>query len=99
MSETINWYAAIAFYCLYILGIIIFVLEPALTERSLMHAVIYGTFFWLVCYATYDLTNLATVKDWPLLVTVVDLMWGMVLSGSVAGISYLIVSYFHLWLS
>jgi uncharacterized membrane protein len=53
---------------------------------------IYGAFFGLVTYATYDLTNLATLKDFPLLVTIVDLVWGMVLSASVSIVTYLIVN-------
>jgi uncharacterized membrane protein len=55
-----------------------------------MHALLYGAFFGLVTYATYDLTNLATLKDWPLLITVVDLVWGSVLAASISVITYLI---------
>ena len=55
-----------------------------------MHALIFGAFFGLVTYATYDLTNLSTLKDWPVLVTIVDLIWGMVLAASVSVVTYLI---------
>jgi uncharacterized membrane protein len=55
-----------------------------------MHALLYGALFGLVCYATYDLTNLAVAKDWPLLVTLVDLAWGAVLAASVSIVTYFI---------
>jgi uncharacterized membrane protein len=58
----------------------------------LKHALLAGAFFGLVTYATYDLTNLATLKDWPLIVTAVDLAWGMVLSASISLVTYLIWS-------
>lgn len=84
----VNWTAAIIFYLLYIIGIIIFAVHPALVAGSLQKALILGALFGFFCYATYDLTNLATVKDWPLVVTVVDLIWGTVLTSSVAALSY-----------
>lgn len=90
MKPDINWYAAIIFYLLFIGGLVTFVISPAVTKNSLVHALLYGALFGLITYATYDLTNLATLKDWPILVTVVDLAWGMVLSASVSVITYLI---------
>jgi uncharacterized membrane protein len=90
MKPDINWLAAIIFYLLFITGLIIFVITPAMVKQSWVHALLYGALFGLVTYATYDLTNLATVKDWPLLVTVVDLVWGSVLAASVSVITYLI---------
>jgi len=92
MKPDINWLAAIIFYLLFITGLIIFVITPAMVKQSWVHALLYGALFGLVTYATYDLTNLATVKDWPLLVTVVDLVWGSVLAASVSVISYLIAN-------
>ena len=92
MKPDINWLAAIIFYLLFITGLIIFVITPAMVKQSWVHALLYGALFGLVTYATYDLTNLATVKDWPLLVTVVDLVWGSVLAASVSGITYLIAN-------
>ena len=80
MAPTINWYAAIIFYLLFILGILVFVVLPGIKENSLPNTILRAAFFGLITYATYDLTNLATVKDWPLTVTLVDLVWGMVLS-------------------
>ena len=87
MAPTINWYAAIIFYLLFILGILVFVVLPGIKENSLQNTILRAVLFGLITYATYDLTNLATIKDWPLTITLVDLVWGMVLSTivSVAG--------------
>ena len=76
MAPTVNWMAAILFYLLFIVGAVVFVITPALEQKSWVYALLFGALFGLLTYATYDLTNLATVKDWPLLVTVVDLLWG-----------------------
>lgn len=92
MRPEVNWYAAIIFYLVFLCGLVVFVITPALEKQSLTHALLFGAFFGLVTYATYDLTNLATIKDWPVLVTVVDLVWGMVLSSSVSSITYLIAA-------
>jgi uncharacterized membrane protein len=92
MKPDINWIAAIIFYLLFITGLIIFVITPAMVRQSWVHALLYGALFGLVTYATYDLTNLATVKDWPFLVTLVDLVWGSVLAASVSVITYLIAN-------
>jgi uncharacterized membrane protein len=86
----IQWGPAIIFYLLYIVGILIFAVVPALHAESLRHAVLYGALFGFFAYATYDLTNLATLRDWPILITVVDMIWGAVLTSSVATASYLI---------
>lgn len=92
MKTDINWIAALIFYLLFVVGIVLFVIAPALEKDSWTHALLFGALFGLITYATYDLTNLATIKNWPLLVTVVDLLWGMVLSASVAVISFLIAN-------
>ena len=80
MKPDINWPAAIIFYLLFISGLVIFVISPAFEKHSWIHAILFGGLFGLITYATYDLTNLATLKDWPLLVTVVDLIWGTISS-------------------
>ena len=90
MKDNVNWLAAGIFYLLFVLGLVIFVITPALKEESLTKALLFGSLFGLITYATYDLTNLATVKNWPILVTVVDLVWGAVLSASVSVITFLI---------
>ena len=92
MRPDIVWPAAIIFYLLFIAALVVFVISPAVEKHSWMHALIYGAFFGLVTYATYDLTNLSTLKDWPVLVTIVDLIWGMVLAASVSVVTYLISS-------
>ena len=92
MKPDINWLAAIIFYLLFIAGLVIFVISPAVEKHSWVHALIFGALFGLITYATYDLTNLATLKDWPLLVTVVDLIWGTVLASSISLITYLIAN-------
>jgi uncharacterized membrane protein len=90
MKPDINWVAAIIFYLLFIAGLVIFVISPAVEKHSWTNAIIYGALFGLITYATYDLTNLATLKDWPWLVTAVDLVWGTVLAASISVITYFI---------
>ncbi len=92
MKPDVNWAAAIIFYLIFIVGLVIFVISPAMEKDSWMNAMIFGALFGLVCYATYDLTNLAVAKDWPLLVTIVDLAWGAVLAASVSVVTYFIAS-------
>jgi uncharacterized membrane protein len=90
MKPDVNWTAAVIFYLLFIAGLVTFVISPAVQKQSWVHAILFGGLFGLITYATYDLTNLATLKDWPLIVTLVDLAWGMVLSASVSVLTYLI---------
>jgi uncharacterized membrane protein len=90
MRPQINWAAAILFYLLFIIGIVFFAVRPALESQSPMRALVYGAMFGFFTYATYDLTNLATVKDWPVIVTIIDLVWGTVLCGAVAWGSYVV---------
>jgi uncharacterized membrane protein len=92
MRPDVNWIAAIIFYLLFIGGLVAFVISPAVEKHSFIHALLFGALFGLVTYSTYDLTNLATVKDWPLLVTVVDLIWGMVVSAAVSAVTWLIIA-------
>jgi uncharacterized membrane protein len=80
LAKNPNWLAAGAFYLLYVAGLVSFVVGPALrTGTPPARAARRGAFFGLVAYATYDLTNLATVDRWPLLLTVVDMAWGTLL--------------------
>jgi uncharacterized membrane protein len=88
LASTPNWIAAMLFYLLFILGILVFVVVPGLDDNSLKTTLLRAALFGLVTYATYDLTNLATLKDWPVLVTVVDLAWGTVLSLIVSLVSF-----------
>jgi uncharacterized membrane protein len=90
LRPDINWAAALVFYLLYIGGILIFAIIPALEKISLRHAVVMGGLFGFFAYATYDLTNLATMKDWPVNVVFVDILWGMALTAIVATASFFI---------
>ena len=92
LKTDVNWVAAIVFYLLFIVGLVVFVITPAVEKSSWVHAVMFGALFGLVCYATYDLTNLAVAKDWPLLITIVDLIWGAVLAASVSTVTYFIAN-------
>jgi len=90
MKPDINWAAAIIFYLLFIVGLVLFVIEPAMEKGSWTHALLFGALFGLITYATYDLTNLATLKNWPLLVTIVDMAWGATLGALVSVVTYFI---------
>ncbi|MCI0479801.1 DUF2177 family protein [Candidatus Uhrbacteria bacterium] len=90
MKPDVNWAAAIVFYLLFTAGLVTFVVSPAVERGSWTHALLFGALFGLVCYATYDLTNLAVAKDWPVLVTIVDLVWGAFLAASVSVVAFLI---------
>jgi uncharacterized membrane protein len=92
MTPKVNWAAAILFYLLFLAGLVVFVIAPAIEKDSWVRALILGALFGLITYATYDLTNLATLKDWPLALTVVDLIWGTVLAGSVSVGTYFIAN-------
>ena len=89
LKPNTNWVAAMIFYLLFILGILVFVVLPGLKENSLKATILRAALFGLVTYATYDLTNLATVKDWPLAITLVDLAWGTILTVAVSWIGFL----------
>jgi uncharacterized membrane protein len=90
MKPDINWTAAIIFYLLFIVGLVLFVIAPSIEKMSWTYALLFGALFGLITYATYDLTNLATLKDWPLLVTIVDLAWGATLGALVSVVTYFI---------
>ena len=90
LASTTNWFAVILFYLLFILGILVFVVLPGLQDNSLKATLLRAVLFGLVTYATYDLTNLATVKNWPVLITVIDLAWGTILSVLVSYISFMV---------
>jgi len=88
MTPSPNWLAAILFYLLFVVGVLVLAVLPGLDAGSLKTTLLRGALFGLVAYATYDLTNLATIKDWPLVVTIVDLIWGTVLSVAVSCAGY-----------
>ena len=80
MVPSPNWFAAILFYILFVVGLLVFVVSPGLATNSLKTTLLHVAPFGLIAYATYDLTNLATLKDWPALLSIVDMLWGTVLS-------------------
>ncbi len=90
LSDQVNWPAAIIFYLLFIVGIFVFVILPAIEKNSISNAVLLGAFFGLITYATYDLTNLATLKNWPLPIVLIDLVWGAVLTALVSAAGFTI---------
>ena len=84
-----NLVAAAGFYAVYVVGIVIFAVAPALQAESWKTALLYGALFGFFAYATYDMTNLATLKGWPVSVVVVDVLWGTALTGISATLGYL----------
>ncbi len=82
------WPAVIAFYLLYIVGIFIFAIYPNVEVYNMKKVLISAALFGFFCYMTYDLTNLATVKDWPLKLVIVDTLWGVALSTFTAYVAY-----------
>lgn len=94
MSPTVNWPAALLFYVLFIIGIVFFVVNPALEKGDIRYALMAGALFGLVTYATYDLTNLATLKDWPVTITIIDLIWGTTLSALTSALGFWVIQRF-----
>ncbi|MBN2595377.1 DUF2177 family protein [Labilibaculum sp.] len=91
LADDVNWTAAFIFYFIYVAGISIFAIYPAVNKGSVYHAVLMGALFGFFTYATYDLTNLATLKDWPLPIVIIDIIWGAVLSALVSFSGFYIV--------
>ncbi len=89
MAENPNMTAAVAFYLIYILGIMIFAVRPALASGDWRTAAVFGALFGFFAYATYDLTNLATLKVWSLKVSLIDMAWGTLLTGLTASMAAL----------
>lgn len=93
LSDTVNWTAAIIFYLIFIVGIFFFAILPAHENNSLTKAIINGALFGLFTYATYDLTNLATMKNWPLNIVFIDIAWGMLLTALVSTAGFFIAKW------
>jgi uncharacterized membrane protein len=88
----VNVPAAVTFYLLYPVGLVIFAIEPALRSGNVGTALIYGALFGFFTYATYDLTNQATLRNWTVMLTVVDVAWGTTLGAISSAASYVLVS-------
>lgn len=89
LLKTVNVLPAFVFYVIYVLGMIFFVINPNLNNFELSKVLLTGFFFGVVAYATYDLTNMATLKDWPWTITIIDVIWG----GFVTMVTTTIVTY------
>lgn len=94
MTSNVNLIAAAGFYLLYAVGIVFFAIKPALDNESLKTALLYGALFGFFCYGTYEMTNFATLKDWPVKVVIVDMAWGTFLTAMSAGAGYFVVQNF-----
>jgi uncharacterized membrane protein len=92
LSDNVNWYAALIFYSLFIVGILIFSVIP-FKDDVWYKALLYGVLFGFFTYATYDLTNYATLQNWPFIIVVVDIVWGMVITGITATAAWYILNW------
>lgn len=90
MAANVNWIAAVIFYLLYLIGVFVFTIHPAYKKESGLKAYISGALFGLFTYATYDLTNLATLAEWPVIVVFVDVIWGVFITSLISLIGYYI---------
>lgn len=93
LMGSVNWTAAIIFYLIFLVGLTFFAIYPSVTSGTVVTALMLGALFGFFTYATYDLTNLATLRDWPLPVVIVDIIWGTVLGASVAAVTYMVNSW------
>lgn len=88
MLDKVNLPIAAGFYLLYAVGIVIFAVGPALNGGAWTHALIYGALFGFFAYATYDFTNMATLKDWPVFISMIDIAWGTFITGVSATLGF-----------
>ena len=93
MTDSINWTAAIIFYLIFVAGLLIFVIYPSVEKNSVTQVLILGALFGIITYSTYDLTNLATLKGWPIQIVIIDIIWGSVLSTIVSLSGYYVVKF------
>lgn len=94
MADNVNLIAAFVFYALFVVGLVYFVINPGIEKESIKYILVAGAMFGFMTYATYDLTNLATLKDWPLKITIIDLIWGTTLSTLVSSVTYYVFMFF-----
>lgn len=95
MAENANLIAAGVFYLIFVGTLLVFVVIPGYEAQSLTKTVILGALFGMITYATYDLTNLATLKDWPLSVTIIDIVWGASLATITSVAGYYIANFLN----
>lgn len=84
LTDKVNWLAAFIFYLIYVVGISVFAIYPSINKDSALYAALMGGLFGFIAYATYDLTNLATLKGWPLTIVFIDIAWGVFLTATVS---------------
>lgn len=90
LKTNTNWTAAIIFYLLFIGGLVFFAIQPSISSATLWKAMLYGALFGFITYATYDLTNLATLEGWPIKISIIDLIWGSFLGASTSSLTYVL---------
>jgi uncharacterized membrane protein len=90
MANKFNYWAAAAFYLIYAAGVVVFAVRPALISGNWTEAALSGALFGFIAYATYDLTNLSSLRSWPVLLTFVDMLWGTILSALAASLAFMI---------
>lgn len=88
LRPDIKWVPALLFYTLYVAAAVVFVVLPAVEHRSFVRALSLGAFFGLAAYATYDLTSLALIRDFPVTIAIVDMAWGMALTAIASSAGY-----------
>jgi uncharacterized membrane protein len=88
LAKRTNWAAAVVFYLLFVLGLLVFAIVPGLAAGSLPKTLLWGAMYGFFTYVTYDLTNMATLKNWPLVLVLVDITWGVVLATSVSSVGF-----------
>ena len=93
LTDTVNWTAAFIFYFIFVAGISIFVIYPSVSKDSAYYAILMGALFGFFTYSTYDLTNLATLKGWPLPIVFIDILWGSLLAAIVSFSGFYIVKW------
>lgn len=92
LLPSLNPAPAVVFYAIFPVGLLIFAVVPAVRTGSLSNALVYGAIFGAIAYATYDLTNYATLRNWTLQITVLDIFWGAFASAVACGCGYLAVT-------
>jgi uncharacterized membrane protein len=94
MLDQPNFVAAAVFYLVYVAGVVYFAVMPALNGGGWSQAAIAGAILGFIAYGTYDMTNLATLKNWPIIMTVVDMSWGTILTSFAAVMGFFITQKF-----
>jgi len=90
MVDSIRWAPVIGFYALYPIGILLFTVAPFLGESCWKYSLFYGALLGLISYSAYDLTNLATLKNWPVFLALTDIAWGTFVTGATSLIVYIL---------